>query len=380
MASFLPEELTDTVYRAALEPAAWHDVMELMGSSFPSVAQTFYFLHLEPRHVRPVHLSGIEPAWVKAFDELYFAADNPWIRVTQTLHRPGVIRTTERLEQFLKDAGVLYRSSYYNEWMKPQGFKHNLGNTLLSERGVVANITLFRLADMDTFSDEEVRSFEVLSKHMTRSLQMALRLEQPERDLANVAVFDALPEAVAVVDERRHLLYANRAMESLLRQARGLTARAGELNATHATARQALVDLVDSVFADTRSVSASDGALNLPCEGRGPLSVRAVPLGRSARPFFPVRSAALLLVTECPGRRFLACSEIRHLHGCTAAEARLAKLLAEGRGLREAAQSLGITYGTARAYLKIVFQKMAVHSQAQMVAKLLADERLARSM
>ena len=56
MASFLSEDLTDTVYRAALEPAAWHDVMELMGSSFPSVAQTFYFLHLEPRHVRPVHL------------------------------------------------------------------------------------------------------------------------------------------------------------------------------------------------------------------------------------------------------------------------------------------------------------------------------------
>ena len=72
---------------------------------------------------------------------------------------------------------------------------------------------------------------------------------------------------------------------------------------------------------------------------------------------FPVRSAALLLVTECPGRRVLACSEVRHLHGCTAAEARLAKLLAEGHGLREAAQSLGITYGTARAYLKIVFQK-----------------------
>jgi hypothetical protein len=46
MASFLPEDLTDTVYRAALEPAAWHDVMELMGSSFPSVAQTFYFLRL----------------------------------------------------------------------------------------------------------------------------------------------------------------------------------------------------------------------------------------------------------------------------------------------------------------------------------------------
>lgn len=379
MASFLPEDLTDAVYRAALEPVAWHDVMELMKSSFPSVAQTFYFLHLEPRHVRPVHLSGIEPRWVSVFDEHYFSPDNPWIRLTHTLHRPGVIRTTERLERFLKDAGVLYRSSYYHEWMKPQGFKHNIGNTLLSEHGVVANITLFRSADMDTFNDEEVRSFEVLSKHMTRSLQLALRLEHPERNLASVAAFDALPEGVAVVDDKRHLLYANRAMESLLRHARGLTARAGELIATQSTARKALVDLIDGVFKGGRSVPASLGPLSLPCEGHGHLSVRAVPLGRSTRPFFPVRSAALLLVSECPGRRVLACSEIRHLHGCTLAEARLAKLLAEGRGLREAAQSLGITYGTARVYLKVVFQKMAVHSQAQMVTKLFAEERVARA-
>jgi DNA-binding CsgD family transcriptional regulator/PAS domain-containing protein len=378
MAAVLPEDLTDAVYRAALEPAAWQDVMELMRSSFPSVAQTFYFLHLEPRHVRPVYLFGVEPRWVSAFDEHYFSPDNPWIRLSHILHRPGVIRTTERLERFLKDTGVLYRSSYYHEWMKPQGFKHNIGNTLLSERGVVANITLFRSADTDTFNNEEVRSFEVLSKHMTRSLQLARRLEQPERNLANVAAFDALPEGVAMVDDKRHLLYANRAMESLLRQARGLTARAGELNATQWTARQALVDLVDGLFKDERSVPASLGPLTLPCEGGGRLSVRAVPLSRSTRPFFPVRPAAFLLVSECPCRRVLTCSEIRHLHGCTVAEARLANLLAEGHGLREAAQSLGITYNTARAYLKLVFQKMGVHSQAQMVAKLLADERMTR--
>jgi DNA-binding CsgD family transcriptional regulator/PAS domain-containing protein len=371
--ALLSDDLVDAVYRAALEPAAWHDVMALTKSAFPSVAQSFYFLHLQPRRVRPIHLSGIELRWVSAFDELYFAPDNPWIRVTDKLHRPGVIRTTERLEEFLKDSGVLYRSSYYNEWMRPQGFKHNIGNTLLSEDHVVANITLFRSADMETFDDGEVRSFELLSKHMTRSLQLALRPQQPERMLADVAAFDVLPEAVAVVDDTRRLLYANRAMESLLRQSRGLAVREGELGATESTSRQALVALIDGVFEGPRRAPARLGPLSLPCDGRGHLSVRAVQLGRSTRPFFPTRPAALLLVSECPERRVPACSDIRLVHGCTAAEARLAKLLAEGQGLRQAAQSSGITYGTARAYLKVVFEKLGVHSQAQMVAKLLAD-------
>jgi hypothetical protein len=72
----LQEELTDAVYRAALEPAAWPEVMRLMNARFPSSAQTFYFLDLEPRRVRPICLLGVAPRWVQTFDELYFGADN----------------------------------------------------------------------------------------------------------------------------------------------------------------------------------------------------------------------------------------------------------------------------------------------------------------
>ena len=107
----LQEGLTDAVYRAALEPAAWPEVMRLMNARFPSSAQTFYFLDLEPRRVRPICLLGVAPRWVQTFDELYFAGDNPWIRLSERLHRPGVVRTNERLEALIHDAGALYRSA-----------------------------------------------------------------------------------------------------------------------------------------------------------------------------------------------------------------------------------------------------------------------------
>ena len=108
----LQEELTDAVYRAALEPAAWTDVMRLMKRRFPSSAQTFYFLDLEPRRVRPVCLEGVGPRWVATFDELYFAPDNPWIRLSERLHRPGVVRTNELLERVIRDGEALYRTAY----------------------------------------------------------------------------------------------------------------------------------------------------------------------------------------------------------------------------------------------------------------------------
>ena len=140
----LSEDLTDAVYRAALEPQAWGEVMQAMRSAFPSQAQTFYLLHMQPHRIQPISLSGIESRWVRNFDELYFTADNPCLRVSPQLHRPGIVRPSERLDRVLRRRGALYRSAYYNDWMRPQGLKYTIGNTLLSEGGIVANITLMR--------------------------------------------------------------------------------------------------------------------------------------------------------------------------------------------------------------------------------------------
>ena len=372
MAMPLAEDLTDAVYRAALEPLAWHDVMRLIQRCFPSSAQTFYFLHLEPRQLRPVCLMGVDPKWLKSFNELYFAPDNPWIRVTRFLHRPGVVRTTERLERFLNQPGVLYRSSYYNDWMRPQGFKYNVGNTLLAEDGIVANITLFRAPDQGTFSDTEVASFEWLSKHMTRSLQMSVRLAQPQQGAVNAGALDALPHAVALVDARRRVLYANPAMESVLRRRHGLALRAGELHASEAAAEPKLAALVADALAIGCARSAAPAPQSLPCRMQRHLSVRAIPVAQRAGSL-PLRPTVLLLATECAGRAAMGAAEIRARYGCTASEARLAELIAQGVAVRQAAELMGITYGTARAYLKLVFQKAGVHTQAQLVAQVLAD-------
>jgi DNA-binding CsgD family transcriptional regulator len=46
-------------------------------------------------------------------------------------------------------------------------------------------------------------------------------------------------------------------------------------------------------------------------------------------------------------------------------------LLARDHELNEASQRMGVTYGTAQSYLKAVFDKTGVHSQAQLASRLL---------
>lgn len=330
-------------------------------------------MHRQPKRLQPVALVGIDSKWLPSFDAYYFAADNPWIRLTDRLHRPGVIRTNERLDRLLKKGGALYRSSYYNEWMRPQGFKYTIGNTLLSDRSVVANITLMRPPDMRTFAAAQVRAFADLSKHLARALHMAIKLERPEGNPVTLAAIDAMPQAVALIDAERRVLYANPAMESMLQRKHGISVRMGQLNATLAGKRESFEAYVANAARSGERDASAGGTFVLPAGGHQHLHVDVAPLRGHARRTLLARPTLLMVVTEHGKQRIPSLSAIRDLYGCTPSEARLTRLLTEGCELRHAAQVMGVTYATARVYLKIVFDKVGVRTQAQLVSRVLRD-------
>lgn len=369
------DELIDGIYAAGLEPERWDGVMSSLRRVFRTSAETFYFLDFRPRRVRPVHLAGIADHWLHRFDELYFTPDNPWVVHTRTLHRPGVVRTNERLATYTRDPQVLYRSTYYNEWMRPQGFRFTMGNTMLSEEGTVANVTLLRPDDASSFDPAEVRAFERLSVHLTRALNVAVRLDRAlQLREHGAAMFDRLEHAVVAVDAQAKVLYANLAAEALLRSQTGVRVRDGVLHAPGAEddrSLQSLLRRLTSPSGDGEG-AAQCGTIAL---GRGAsrLSVSGMRVFSGHSRYLASRPTVLLTLVDrgarAPDREPL----LRRLHRMTPAEARLAAALAEGVSLQEAAQRLGITHATARSYLKVLFRKTDTHRQGQLVARLLAD-------
>ena len=373
MAHVSPEELTDAVYRAALEPAAWDDVMHLLKDRFPSEAQTFYILHLEPRRVQPVSLVGIAPRWLRSFDEHYFARDNPWIRLTQQL-APARLGAHQRAARALvarpRSAVPLFVLQRVDA---PPGFKYTIGNTLLSQTGIVANITLLRAPDMKTFSRTEVHDFEQLSKHMSRALQMGIRLERPETNPASAATLDAMPQAIAVLDAQRRVLYANTLMDALLARKQGLVLRQGEFKATDEGDQQRLSACVADALTPGSRAGSDTTPLIMRLGDAGHLRLHVLPLTGSLGRVLIARPTVLVLVTEHVRLASASHAAICQLFRCTPSEARLAQLLAEGHTLQESATRMGITYGSARVYMKLVFEKVGVHTQAQLVARVLGD-------
>jgi DNA-binding CsgD family transcriptional regulator/PAS domain-containing protein len=368
--------LTESVYETALDAGGWRTVMQQMHALFNTSAETFYLLNPVTRRMREVHVTGITPRWVATFDEAYFSRDNPWMQLSDRLHQPGVVRTNERLIAYTRQREVLNRSQYYNEWMRPQDLHFTIGNTLLREPDLIANITLLRPQGMPTFSAAEVQAFEQLSTHMTRALRFSLKLEGLEVERTRVLqALAQLPQAALLIDPTGHVLQANLAAESLLRAQRGLMLCEGRLVAAAPEQQHRFAVWLAQGTQNTppgdrapeltlpahRSAQAADGTS---------WTVQVLPLAPGRVHYRHAQAASLVLLTENRPTLPPSIAALRELFGLTQAEGRLAHALASGNTLRVAAGRLGIGYETARGCLKILFQKTATRRQSELVCRL----------
>jgi len=366
-------EMIEAIYAAPMECGGWRNAMRLLHERYDSNMEALYFLDFAERRTRIVELHGVASSWLQQFNPLYFHPDNPWARYTAQLHRPGVVRTAETLARFTGDPDILRRSTYFNEWMRPQYFAHTIGLTPYAQRGVVANLSLFRPSEMPPFDDDDIASMRALAPHFQRALSFCMQIDSAtQSERLGLAALDALPEGYALVDEQGALRHSNPVLERWLQNGTVLQSRAGRLQARLPPARQALAGLI--VDAACRLEPRNDRLALLGVNGCA-LEVRALPARGGVFGYQPLRSYVLLMFTEPRSDSGENLQRIRERYRFTSAESRLALQLTAGCGLHEAAERCGIGYGTARGYLKILFQKTGTHRQAELVALLLRENR-----
>jgi DNA-binding CsgD family transcriptional regulator len=172
-------------------------------------------------------------------------------------------------------------------------------------------------------------------------------------DLHVLAVVDTLyefldrsPAAVVLLDEHRRIVYANQRAAVLHARGDGISLSGGGVALTHKHDDSRLQDLI---------------ARALNAKGAGS-AMRVLRLA-GKRPYG--------IVTDPDTKRALPPDRLQEVFGLTEAEGRLASLLAAGDDLKSAAQTLGITYGTARARLAEIFQKTDTCRQGELINLLL---------
>ncbi len=180
------------------------------------------------------------------------------------------------------------------------------------------------------------------------------------------AAIDHLSTGVIVLGTRGQILFTNQRAGSLL--ARGDGVLVGNTGICHASTTEDTRRLHSAVKA-ARDNKVPD-ALTLDTRSHGPLRVVVRPGEEAGGGSEPVVCLYLFADDDRPD---VDPHLLRGIFGLTPSESRLAAALAGGLSLEAAARNEGWTLNSARSYLKVVFDKVGVSRQADLVRVVLTS-------
>lgn len=367
-------QLIDKIYAAALTPSEWPSVVQSLQSLFNAHAAGIYTLDTTKNSITQLKLQGIDESYINSYRN-YFVDHNPWTRVNE-LQNPGKIRTDQSLDQYYNTPGLYRKTDYFNEWLEPQDFYYSLGTNLLSHDNINTKFCMYRPKLGRSFSKQNITTFRHLSRHMMRSMEMTQRLAIRDSQLNDVFhLIDRLNFGIVFLDERLAPMQINHAANDIVSCADGLNIKNGSILASHKADDEKLSSLVQSALEIHRGQRETG-----PCSinvyrpsGKRPYCVNVFPLPQHNHSF-PESAAVILFISDPEQAPVVPVDYLQQRYHLTLSEARLTQYLCKERTLKEAAEHAGLSYETARGYLKIVFQKTGARRQAELLRLLLSDQ------
>lgn len=261
------------------------------------------------------------------------------------------------------------RSAYYQDWVQRHGCRHWAGIGLQVAEEFWC-ISIQRSLAQGPFELDEIGKLKALCRPLSDAATLARHLSF-RQVLGMAQAFEFIGQAAILLDDIGGILTLNERAEMMLGgmiNPRRRTLSFGDPQSRHAYARL----LADALNQQLRAGPISRRTVVRDRGGRR-IGLEAVALRDWAR-FSFTSAKALLLARRFDEDQRAADEVIAGPYGLTPAEARVAAELCAGRSLEAAAQKLGVTYETARSYLKNVFGKTQTRRQGELIARLLSEK------
>lgn len=364
MVSSVWNQLLENVREASLDGLSWHAVTRSVSLAFDSPAVAFYGQSTDAASFKETAIVGIGDPYIEAYRSRFSRRDNPWLAAS-TFWEPGAIRTERALQRVTGNRNVLRDSGYYQDWIRPQGFRHSMSVVVDRDHDGYLKLTLYRGADQRGYDEGDERRFAALCRQMHLLIDLAPRY-QLAKNLAALSLraLDCLDFGVVLMSESGEVLELNQPARALLEGGIGLSIRHGRLRATTPGADRRLQVLLAS------SSTAKDAPRKLLLrQPEAAVPVTLTVLSGSLR----FGAAGRLLFISAPTHAFdQRLALLSERYRLTPVELALCRGLLEGASLRQAGAQAGLSYETARWYLKQVFAKTDTHRQAELVRVLLS--------
>ena len=260
-------------------------------------------------------------------------------------------------------------SEIYNVFMRPFDFWHAGLACLHRDETLVGPMSVIRERSQRPFEEYELQGLKRLALHISRAMQVYVRLRELEARLHGVSGMSSRAlVALVLTDPFGRIAEANPLASAILAEGDGLVVRNGVLRATMGDDAASLARLVLEASGTSRRDSLGTiGALRISRpSGRRQLALVVARTRAADSPFG--RSHAVSIAFSDPERTVEVDTDlVARLYGFTCREASVAALLAKGISPDQAALELAVSENTVRVHIRHMFCKVRVERLSDLV-------------
>lgn len=364
----------DAIYSSAADPDSWSRILERVADFAGAFGAT-----LVHNKYRAGKGSLITARLREDLNELYLRQHTNSAAAKMAL---GVRTGRVYVASALVPPAVMRRDPVHPDILAPQKIEEQVILPLDTfnrggETGGVSLILTQRQADK---TEAVVKRLTRLAPHLSRAVSLSALVARRGSEQGSLdSLLDAMPQAAMVLGPQGGLLRANARAEQLLSARDGLTVGprpALQLKAHLPHADRRLQSMLRRAMS---SLQAAEHELEQAIQIARPSGcapylaiVTPLPVSLQWRAFVEPEARVLLQVVDPAAPAQARLSLLRSGFGLTAAEAKVARLVASGLSAPQVATALGVSSNTVRTHLSRCFDKTGARSQVTL-SRLLAS-------
>ncbi|QHN05124.1 helix-turn-helix transcriptional regulator [Granulicella sp. WH15] len=358
--------LIETIYAAVQQPSLWPLALEGIAEAVQG-EMTVLFSQLPNDPL--ISYARTDESAINLYMD-YYASVNVLGHRCDAIYPDGTVRYGDRA---MSD-NELEKTEFYNDFFKPHNVHYSFGLKVPLGDLPSAYLSCQRPKSQGPFQEQQGKVYEMLLPHLQRALLLYVQLTQMHSSVLGLeSALDAFEHAVFGLNREGKVILANRQAEALVLPGDPLCLTNGVLSSAQPEQNHRLQALLADVVAVGSHIGISSGTSMLleRRSGENPLRVTVTPFSSPLRGS-SVHLAALIFVSDSNSQPQSRGETLRALYSLTPAEVRFADSLFQGLEIREIANRLGLTLGTARFHVKRVLAKTGTRRQTELMRLMLS--------
>jgi DNA-binding CsgD family transcriptional regulator len=345
----------EAIHGAGLDQERWPRALAAMREIIGGTGATFEVIDKSRFAPTAFHSIGIPPVGEIEYADHYFAI-NP--RVRAALMTPtGHVHWDY---QILSEA-AMHQDPFYADFLPQLDLRYSVAGTIRQTEDELAVFAIQRSPKQGHVGRREIALMQRLLPHVQQAFDVARRLKHAgETQHSLERALDWLADGVMLVRADGAVVYANAAMQAMVRRADGVAIKKGLVEFATAEARGRFAAAMAGVVADFSVARRLDRPAYL-------VAVRPLPAEHGAA---KADADAIVFVRDPTSRNATALRMLRDVLDLTDAEAGVAQALQAGQRLQDYARTRMVSIHTVYAHLRSIKDKTGCHRMGELIRKL----------